>query len=412
MKVKTETITFSIWCIVLISRILISLNNGLISSPLGLYYGSAIILITWMIFLKIKNRNRRFIQISPLLLWGVSFGVYLLLFGKIFANDSLKSLTSFTFNAMLVFYILVFFMAAYIDDEHKKTTFIKVSFWTFSLSVMLSSVLNWDGNSQISGLISNVFKGYTRDRSAFGFHHPNTVANIALCIILLSAYLIRNDKKRWRYIFVDAFMIYVILSAASRTALSALMFFIVLIIYDNLLKKIKGKNERIIFGVMLFAIVILLILFSSKDGLDGLFKVSNRQYNFTYNIPILNNNGRLMIGLGLIGSGEFYQLPQYHTFFVDNYFLYVLMSTGIIGLLFIITFMVYLGRKLFAGSEDVPMKRLTLIVFFVNVFSSLGETCFMYPSFASCFIYTTLYIAYACNKEDVELGLRKYEYSM
>lgn len=235
MKVKTETITFLIWCVVLISRILISLNNGLISSPLGLYYGSAIVLIVWMIFLKIKNR--KLLKISPFLLWEIAFGAYLLLFGKIFVNASLKSLTSFTFNTMLVFYILVFFMSAYIDNEHKKTTFIKVSFWTFSLSMILSSVLNWDGNLQFSGLISNVFKGYTRDRASFGFYHPNTVANIALCVILLSAYLMKNDKKRWGYILVDIFMIYVILSSASRTALSALVLFATLIFYDNLLKK-------------------------------------------------------------------------------------------------------------------------------------------------------------------------------
>lgn len=397
MKIKAETISFSIWSVVLVSRILISLDNSLISSPLSLYYGSSIVLIAWIVFIKIKTQN--FLKRGSFLFWGSAFCVYLILFGKILVNENLKSLTAFTFNAMAVFYILVFIMAAYIDNEHKKNMFVKVSFWTLVVGVFFSALINWDGKLQGTELISNIFQGYTRERSAFGFYHPNTVANIALCVIILSAYLMKENGRKKHYIVIDAFMIYIILAASSRTTLSAVILFLILVLYETLLKKIRNKNERRFWTAILSIIVILLLMFSSENGIEGLFKLSNRSYNFIYNIPVLANSGRFMIGLGLIGSGEFYQLAQYNTFFVDNYFLYILMSTGVIGLLFIASFMIYLCKRLFVGSSNVPMKRLTLIVFIVNVFASLGETCFMYPSFASCFVYTTLYIAYACHKE-------------
>lgn len=410
MKIKAETISFSIWSVVLVSRILISLDDSLISSPLSLYYGSSIVLIAWIVFIKIKTQN--FLKRGSFLFWGSAFCVYLILFGKILVNENLKSLTAFTFNAMAVFYILVFIMAAYIDNEHKKNMFVKVSFWTLVVGVFFSALINWDGKLQGTELISNIFQGYTRERSAFGFYHPNTVANIALCVIILSAYLMKENGRKKHYIVIDAFMIYIILAASSRTTLSAVILFLILVLYETLLKKIRNKNERRFWTAILSIIVILLLMFSSENGIEGLFKLSNRSYNFIYNIPVLANSGRLMIGLGLIGSGEFYQLAQYNTFFVDNYFLYILMSTGVIGLLFIVSFMIYLCKRLFVGSSNVPMKRLTLIVFIVNVFASLGETCFMYPSFASCFVYTTLYIAYACHKEVGRNKDKRYEDSV
>ena len=169
------------------------------------------------------------------------------------------------------------------------------------------------------------------------------------------------------------------------------------------MNKIKSNNEKRGLIVGLILIVVLLLLFSSENGIAGLFTLSNRSYNFIYNIPVLEKSGRLWIGLGLIGSGEFYQLPQYNTFFVDNYFLYVLMSTGIIGSIFILCFMIYILKRLVNQSSNDSFEKLTLIVFGVNIFSCLGETCFMYPSFASCFAFTVLYIACASSKEQNEI---------
>ena len=169
------------------------------------------------------------------------------------------------------------------------------------------------------------------------------------------------------------------------------------------LNKIKSNNGKRGLIVGLILIVMLLLLFSGENGIAGLFTLSNRSYNFIYNVPVLVKSGRLWIGLGLIGSGEFYQLPQYNTFFVDNYFLYVLMSTGILGLIFMSCFMIYTLKKLINQSNNNLFERLTLIVFGINIFSCLGETCFMYPSFASCFAFTVLYIACASSKEQNEI---------
>ena len=402
MKIKTETITFSIWCVILFSRILISQDSSVISSPLKMYYISSTLLIVFIFFQWIRNSKK--LRPNPILFWESAFGVYVILFGKILVNNSLMDLTEFTFNALVIFYILVFIMASYIKDSKcRKVTFVKITFWTFTIGIIFSAVLNWDGKLALGGLISNVFGGYTRARAAFGFYHPNAAANIALCVIVLSSYLVCENKKKSIYFIIDIFMIYIILATASRTTLSALILFFVLLIYSRLMNKIKSNNKKRGLIVGLILIVVLLFLFSSENGIAGLFTLSNRSYNFIYNVPVLEKSGRLWIGLGLIGSGEFYQLPQYNTFFVDNYFLYVLMSTGIIGLIFISCFMIYILKRLVNQSSNDSFEKLTLIVFGVNIFSCLGETCFMYPSFASCFAFTVLYIACASSKKQNEI---------
>lgn len=402
MKIKTETITFSIWSVILFSRILISQDSSVISSPLKIYYISSALLIVFAFFQWIRNSKK--LKLNPILFWGSSFGVYVFLFGKILVNNSLKDLTEFMFNALVIFYILVFIMASYIKDKKCRiVTFVKTTFWTFTIEIIFSAALNWDGKLALGELVSNVFGGYTRTRAAFGFYHPNAAANIALCVIVLSSYLVCENKKKTVYFIIDIFMMYIILATASRTALSTLILFLVLILYSRLLNIIKSNNGKRGLTAGLVLIIITLILFNSENGVEGLFTLSNRSYNFVYNVPVLVKSGRLWIGLGLIGSGEFYQLPQYNTFFVDNYFLYVLMSTGIIGLIFISCFMLFILKRLLNQSSNDSFKRLTLIVFGINVFSSLGEACFMHPSFASCFAFTVLYIAYACSKEQNEV---------
>lgn len=397
MKIKTETIAFSIWCVILFSRILINQEISMISSPLKIYYISSALLIVFMFLQWIRERKK--LKNSTLLFWGVAFFLYIVLFGKVLVNNNLKELTEFTFNALLMFYMLVFVMASYVcSHEHREIVFVKITFWTFTFGIILSAVLNWDGTLGLSELISNIFGGYTRTRATFGFYHANAAANIALCVIIMSSYLIYISKKRILYITIDMFMTYIILATASRTALSALILFGMLLAYNTFLNRVKSKNEKNILTAVLILAILLHLLFSSESGIEGLFKLSNRSYNFIYNIPVLVNSGRLWIGLGLIGSGEFYQLSQYNTFFVDNYFLYILMSTGIIGLIFIVCFMIYIGKSLVKHVDRTKFGKLTLIVFCVNVFSSLGETCFMYPAFTSCFAYTVLYLLYACGK--------------
>ena len=58
MKIKTETIAFSIWCVILFSRILINQEISMISSPLKIYYISSALLIVFMFLQWIRERKK------------------------------------------------------------------------------------------------------------------------------------------------------------------------------------------------------------------------------------------------------------------------------------------------------------------------------------------------------------------
>lgn len=85
-------------------------------------------------------------------------------------------------------------------------------------------------------------------------------------------------------------------------------------------KRIKSRKGSFAIYALLIVAVILIISVSNSDLITNIFIASNRSYNFIYNLPVLVSSGRLFVGLGFIGSGEFMQLTQYNTFFVDNYF--------------------------------------------------------------------------------------------
>ena len=57
--------------------------------------------------------------------------------------------------------------------------------------------------------------------------------------------------------------------------------------------------------------------------------------------------------------------------------------------------------------KNNSMKKVVAIILGVNIFSSLGETCFMYPSFISCFVYTIIYLTYACESIGSNNTIRK-----
>ena len=338
MKIKSNKVVYFLWSIVLISRILISMENPIGISPLWIYYISSSALILWLIAIrKIKN-NKKYNYRNAF--WLIAFIIYVILFGKILENDQLKELIDFNFGAMFIFYLIVFLMADYLDSNKKKIEFVKNSFWILAITTIIISLLNWHMVLSINELVNNFFKGYTRERYAFGFYHPNAVANIALCIILLSILLMVENGKRKIYIIIDIIMCYLILVSSSRTSVCALILFFVLYMYSNLKQKIFNKHWKVLINTVLIIILGLLLLISNNNIAESLFVVSNRSYNFIYNIPILIKSGRFLIGLGFVGSGEFYQLHVYNTFFVDNYFLYVLMSTGLIGLVFIVSFII------------------------------------------------------------------------
>ncbi|MEG0660823.1 MAG: hypothetical protein RR443_09635 [Anaerorhabdus sp.] len=287
-------------------------------------------------------------------------------------------------------------MGSYVEMRNNLADVIRVSFVTLSLILVTLFLLNIDTLHNPIDLLKNFFIGYERTRNAIGFMHPNASGNTALAAIMISAfYNCKNTKMRTRVLvyLADVIFMYVILESASRTSLIAVMIFVLIRAYIFILMKIKGTFPRIMLTIIL-GLTSLLLLDLSMD----IFLLTNRAGNFYYNIPILKSNNALWTGLAYIGSGEFMS-TSYGTFFVDNYLLYTLMSTGILGLIFNIIFMISLSIKVFKiANNSSSMYKTVALILIVNIIMSMTETCFMYPSFSSSYIFTVLYLSVFAKK--------------
>lgn len=394
MKIKLNSVVLFLWALLIIIRINISLEIPIIDHGTTVYYIISYALTTILFINCFASRS--FKPPKEIIIGLILFIFYALLFGKILVNQSLMEEISYNFYSSLTFYIVIFLMAMYIRKQTKYlVNYISVSYYVLSFSILVIFIANIDNVQSIGALISNVFLGYERTRSSLGFIHPNYAGNIALCSILMSSFYLKNKKNKINLcvLVLDLFFIYCLFLTSSRTSITGLILFIMTYIIFSNYVKIKSKKLKIVivFSAVLFAICLL--LFSSADVFNKLFLMSNRSGNFLVNIPILVSNHRVWIGLGYIGAGEFANL-SYNTFLVDNYFLYVLMSTGIIGLLFVVPFTLVLAKRIFQKKDVSQMDLIIRSIFIVNIFSSMLETCFMYPSMVSCFILSVLYLYY------------------
>lgn len=244
-----------------------------------------------------------------------------------------------------------------------------------------------------------------RYRVAFGTYHPNAVGNLACCIIMISYIVLfninmNNNHKTIRTIWViilDFINFTILLSSDSRTSILAVAISIVVVLFF-LFTKIERRIIRILSRFLLAIVGICIFLYSQSDSVVDLFVSSNRYANFTVNIPLLNTLLRKTFGLGMIDSASFGNklTTLGDTFFVDNYFLYILLTLGITGILIIVYMVFSLFRRFYREVENNEniLAILLMSIFIGHLFTAFGETCFLYYSFPSSFFYFSCYLAY------------------
>ncbi len=394
IKLKLDSIVSFLWFLLLISKVAANLELNLLISPTAIYYISASALVFLLICLLYKPSK---INVAKsYYFWFFLFGMYVLFFGVVFSNREYWELIKINIRISLTFYVIVFLMGAYLAKRNRMMQIIKVTYVTIVTVVILMMLLNIQECRSIPFLIRNIFSGYERVRANFGFVHPNLTGNTALCGILLSAFFNRQNSSKIKLLFIyglDLLLIYIILATASRSSLVGILLFSILLLYKAIMNSITNKKLRQIIVFLLGIVCLILFFFSTDIKLNDLVLMTNRSGNFYYNIPILIRNNKLWTGLAYIGSGEFMS-SSLGTFFVDNYILYTLMSSGLIGMGFNIIFIIVLSKNVLTNQiitkEIADVVKLLLIV---NLFISLAETCFMYPSFPSCYILTSLYLA-------------------
>lgn len=213
-------------------------------------------------------------------------------------------------------------------------------------------LIHFDGLMVLRNL-STFLEPY-RERSTFGFTHANTTAEICLAAYSISLVLragikdnyIRINRCFYRIMAAfDLFMIIIIVSTTCKGAIVALLAMYAAYWYWTEYDKKRGSN-RLLFGglVILFGLIIgfnFYINFISSGKID----IKYRLMNFSINIPTLILRGKLWTGLGFVEKSVFSRgLVIPGTGYTDNYYLYILVSTGIIGCIIILTVLITIWR--------------------------------------------------------------------
>lgn len=153
---------------------------------------------------------------------------------------------------------------------------------------------------------------------------------------------------------------------------------------------------------MTIVIVTFVVIESLLETAVSLFVTSNRLRNFIRNLPLLDSPVKKLFGLGVLSPGS---VSVYDA--VDNYYLYILLTLGIIGLIVIAYCLVTIGIKLHRRVIETENKLYAMVfaVYACQMISGLSENCILYYIFPSSLIYFLLYFVFL--DEDYNIGIYK-----
>ena len=217
----------------------------------------------------------------------------------------------------------------------------------------------------------------------------------------------------WLYLLTDFILFTVLICTASRNSIITLVVFLLFIVYYCITNNsfISRKNVIFIKGAVIITIIFVLG-FGLSDNIIALFIDSNRMSNFTINIPLLEKTNRLFIGLGLVDPGSFgaKNTTLGYTYYIDNYYLYIFMETGILGLIMMGSILCYLGVKLHKHlkKNNNLFFAAAFFAFIAQLISGLGETNVIYHIFPSSFILLILYLLILNNSFESNISKEEF----
>ena len=255
--------------------------------------------------------------------------------------------------------------------------------------------------SRLATFFSNVY--VLRYRLVFNFNNPNTVGNIAACMMvvyfLFLSWVKHYEEKsfgRTIKILIATVLavvdMLVLLSSGSRNSMITLLIFFFALFYFKAtdFKRISERQKGILKGiiVVLGIIIVYITVFSS---VFEMFETSGRVKSYAVNVPYVLQEGRFLEGLGLMTPGLFGRGSA--GYIVDNYYLYVFMETGIIGLIMISWLLIRLTKKVHKlRITNEPFYVMLSSAFIAWLVSGLGETCIIYPYFASSLVFFVVFL--------------------
>ena len=295
---------------------------------------------------------------------------YWAIFGFVFVNPPMEQYTKAMVLRQGLFLATVIVTALFAYRNNYFMEVISASFWTIAFVLLFQFITNINDVTQID--ISSILNVSSRSRVNFGLGHYNYLGMLCSCEIILGIWIRKFKNKNRLSLFIIALASIMLLGSASRNAIFGLIVF-----SFSLEKYVFRKVYKFIIQISIVGIVLIMALFGdSRVSLDGLLLDSNRMTLFSVALPTFFKSNRTWIGLGL-ASGEIYgqNLTPYKTYWLDNGYIYTLITSGYIGItIYVALIILFLISYWKLKKQNNSMGILAIATFSMYLFSALFET--------------------------------------
>lgn len=243
----------------------------------------------------------------------------------------------------------------------------------------------------------------SRTRFWLGFNNPNMIGNLSSTLILLSMPLLiyLKEHKSYRYISVVTvlFVIFdflIMMESGTRTALlSVVVGGMAYVLFANTSIRNQKKRERIaalvLSGMILGCCVIIV-----SDKFISTYLNSGRIESYQL-ISILKGISSI-IGIGVIspgGDGLITVKGQTLLLHLDNYYIYIFITLGLIGCVTFIAFFISIFKSIYNKGRYDKFTQAVLSCFAFDMVYGFSETCILYPQFPSSVMLFTFFLCVA-----------------
>lgn len=252
--------------------------------------------------------------------------------------------------------------------------------------ILIMYLLNFDNFAGINSIL-NIFSLDERYRISYGFWHPNTLAALSFITIVQTTFFEFNKYFYKMLIRIgNLFLLLLILFTASRTAfICSIVFFI---LYKGLLLFYKISNKLLKFSAVCFAsssfLFIISYLMQIKLDFFSFIKYANRSHNIFINLPRLFEYKKEILGIGMYNAMNYNK--SYNFLPIDNYYFFITIGSGIIGLILLIILIIFLFTNILSLQRIDINRKASIISFFI--------TLLLYSSFENVFFYPTLLFSF------------------
>lgn len=365
------------------------------------------LILAFFVVIEIRNKGFKVKQTLNLKLFGIIAGLY---FFNIFRLSDEVDV-----GIRIIAFLFIAFANAYFIRKYSMTLRYLVIFYFVSFAFVFKQFSDAGFPMDAYQRLSSIFE-QDRGRVVFGFYHVNAAGNLGSCLILVSFLIIGILKEKYygkkvniamAAIFgMDFVIISYLLATGSRTAILSIILWVTIYMYYklSLLNNIgRGQTKyRVLFRFVTIVIVFFVVIESLLETAVSLFVTSNRLRNFIRNLPLLDSPLKKIFGLGVLSPGS---VSVYDA--VDNYYLYILLTLGIIGLIVIACCLITIGIKLHRRVIETENKLYAMVfaVYACQIISGLSENCILYYIFPSSLIYFLLYFVFL--DENYNIGIDK-----